>query len=86
MGRMRMSGGSPVRMLRGDAAEALDKAHHARARAAAGGAGRQDTLRGELFWRLYSTLRGEPFPKTAHVLPVRGMFTPDLTINPRVWP
>ena len=55
MGRMRMSGGSPVRMLRGDAAEALDKAHHARARAAAGGAGRQDTLRGELFWRLYSS-------------------------------
>ena len=49
MGRMRMSGGSPVRMLRGDAAEALDKAHHARARAAAGGAGRQDSLRGDRF-------------------------------------
>ena len=29
MGRMRMSGGSPVRMLRGDAAEAMAKAHHA---------------------------------------------------------
>ena len=26
---MRMSGGSPVRMLRGDAAEAMAKAHHA---------------------------------------------------------
>ena len=75
MGRMRMSGGSPVRMLRGGAAEALDKAHHARARAAAGGAGRQDTLRGGQFSSV--TLFGVDtflkFPKTAHVLPVRGM-------------
>ena len=72
MGRMRMSGGSPVRMLRGDAAEALDKAHHARARAAAGGAGRQDTLRGELFWRLPGILFGVNLFQKQHMFSLCG--------------
>ena len=70
MGRMRMSGGSPVRMLRGDAVEALDKAHHARARAAAGGAAGMTVFEVNFFRRLRSS--GRTFSKNSTCSPCAG--------------